>query len=652
MLRTLAVVAACVGVNARPLPARPVGTLSEPFWGGDAPKTTVKTTAHKKAAAHTPKKAAAHKSAPTAHEAAPKHSLDAGHGHAPPVKHTLDDGHSHSSPELVAAPPAADQAREAQLPARKLTTEEKAAQKASEAREAMAVAAEAERAKAEAKKLGDQEKRIADDEQRVADSEAERKHVEKMQRAAEQHGRGEDAASSTAKSTADAKQRKEVHKQTVLLSPQDWPYPDLPQDDPADNNAEAPAANDCVSVAAAATDFWCQSTCTGSYCPEDLCRCGDDQAAAQASEQAVAPANAERPATQAPQRNAHGDPITPGDFGNRLDDASEKECKSVDATTTDVWCSTTCVNANNCPANLCKCDTFTGERLKARRAERARVCDFDAKVCVGTGGGAVDCRPCDGHISTCMSTTHTDKDKQVKKTTLSDCLDEVSRLGEECSMCNTKESNKAYQMRLGTWQDEAEVDAGTGWPTEADAATPDPDEKDEGVRHWQTDSNWAGATEVECKSLDAQATDHWCQTTCSGTAANNCPKTLCECKTFSGSEMKQRAAEQKRTCDFDAQACIGADCRSCDAHISTCKGTTHLDKDNSVKAMDIEDCMDEVASPSPSPNPDPNPNPNPNPNTNPNPNQVAGSADGCSMCSTAESKKAYRVRLGLPEGAR
>jgi len=116
---------------------------------------------------------------------------------------------------LVAAPPAADQAREAQLPARKLTTEEKAAQKASEAREAMAVAAEAERAKAEAKKLGDQEKRIADDEQRVADSEAERKHVEKMQRAAEQHGRGEDAASSTAKSTADAKQRKEVHKQTV-----------------------------------------------------------------------------------------------------------------------------------------------------------------------------------------------------------------------------------------------------------------------------------------------------------------------------------------------------------------------------------------------------------------------------------------------------
>ena len=50
------------------------------------------------------------------------------------------------------------------------------------------------------------------------------------------------------------------------------------------------------------------------------------------------------------------------------------------------------------------------------------------------------------------------------------------------------------------------------------------------------------------------------------------------------------------TYDFDVQACIGADCRSCDAHISTCKGTTHLDKDSNVKAMDIEDCMDEVPS--------------------------------------------------------
>merc|ERR1719162_839450 len=304
MLRTLAVVAACVGVNARPLPARPVGTQF--FWGDSPgtthptptpdPPTTVKTAAHKKAAAH--------KSAPTAHKAAPKHSLDDSHahtpptkhslddshghtpptkhsladshGHTPPTKHTLADGHTHSSPEL--AQPAAGQAREAQLPARKLTKEERAAQKASEARDAIAVAAEAERAKAEAEKLGDQE--------------AERKRMEKMQRAAEP---------STATSTGDAKQRKaastnrEVRKQTALLAPQDWPYPDLPQDDPADNNAEAPAANDCVSVAPAATDFWCQSTCTGSYCPEDLCRCGDDQAAAQASEQAVAPANAERP---------------------------------------------------------------------------------------------------------------------------------------------------------------------------------------------------------------------------------------------------------------------------------------------------------------------------------------------------------------------
>ena len=69
------------------------------------------------------------------------------------------------------------------------------------------------------------------------------------------------------------------------------------------------------------------------------------------------------------------------------------------------------------------------------------MCDFDAKVCTGTGGGAVDCRSCDGHISTCMSTTHEDKARQVQKTTLDGCLDEVARLGDECRMCNTKESS-------------------------------------------------------------------------------------------------------------------------------------------------------------------------------------------------------------------
>jgi len=408
---------------------------------------------------------------------------------------------------------------------------------------------------------------------------------------------------------------REPHKRTVLLSPQDWPYPDLPQDEPG----QSESSNGCVSIAAGATDFWCQSTCTGSYCPADLCRCGDGQANGALSELQAAGTSSqlERPASQAPQRNRDGVPIAPGGHGDRRDDASEKECKSVDATTTDVWCSTTCVNANNCPPTLCKCTTFTGKRLRVRREEQLRVCDFDAKVCVGTGGGAIDCRPCEAHISTCMSTTHFGKDKQVLKVTLGDCLDEVAGLGEECSACNSTESNKAYQLRLGTWQgDDDEEDASTDGPAEADARV-DPDETDPGVLAWQTYRK----REKECKSLDAQATDHWCQTTCAGAAENTCPRTLCECKVFSGEQLKKRAAEQKRTCDFDAQACVGSDCRSCDAHISTCKGTTHLDKAGGVKPMAIEDCMDEVAE---------------------------SAADGCSMCNTTESKKAYKVRLGIP----
>ena len=68
---------------------------------------------------------------------------------------------------------------------RKMTKEEKAAQKAAEERDAVAIENEANRAKAEAKKLRDEEKRIAEDEERVAADEANRKRVEKMQRANE-----------------------------------------------------------------------------------------------------------------------------------------------------------------------------------------------------------------------------------------------------------------------------------------------------------------------------------------------------------------------------------------------------------------------------------------------------------------------------------
>ena len=161
--------------------------------------------------------------------------------------------------------------------ARKMTKEEKAAQKASEAREAMAVAAEAERAKAEAKKLGDQEKRIADDEQRVVDSESDRKRVEKVQRAAEPSpapaaAKGKaskkSASSKVASKAAAAHSNKNAIKRTGIK-----------EASALESQASALAGGadptTCVAVDTMVADSWCVQSCGAEppNCPPGTCKC-------------------------------------------------------------------------------------------------------------------------------------------------------------------------------------------------------------------------------------------------------------------------------------------------------------------------------------------------------------------------------------------
>ena len=394
----------------------------------------------------------------------------------------------------------------------------------------------------------------------------------------------------------------------------------------------------CVSVAAGATDYWCQQTCSSSYCPETLCKCGGGQQAA------VAPNEVKGVMTSAQQAPAVPSWQVDSNWGHD----STVECKSLDATTTDHWCTTTCAKSGEKEAcKSCECKTFSGEQLKVREAQAERVCDFDARVCIGTHGGAVDCRACESHHASCMSTTHYANDKGViQKMTIDDCLDEVAGHGGECEMCNTSESRRAFKKRLGVAEgDEQEqqqqqqqhvaksklrkADGGGYSNGGSSAAASEPEQSGQqgsSQPAWKGDQNWGHEIEVECKSLDATTTDNWCQTTCGGkNSAGSCPANICKCTAFTGDELKARAEEAKRVCDFDAKGCIGADCRSCDAHFSTCMGTTHMNEDNTVQKLTIDDCMDEVA---------------------------GTASDGCDLCNTTESKRAYKVRLGMDPDSR
>ena len=201
--------------------------------------------------------------------------------------------------------------------------------------------------------------------------------------------------------------------------------------------ANISGVSNCVSVTASVPDYWCVSTCSVTYCPSELCKCGNDRAAA-VQTQLKAP-------TWRSDRNwGHG---------------SRVACTSIDSSVNDYWCYATCANDDNlttvtsvaekrCPANLCRCAEFTAAELQARDEEEKQVCDFDAMACIGEGNDGERCRTCDRHISICMSKPH----KQVSTSRaqmVDDCLNEVSGNAEECGACSTAESKMGYKVRLG-----------------------------------------------------------------------------------------------------------------------------------------------------------------------------------------------------------
>jgi hypothetical protein len=155
--------------------------------------------------------------------------------------------------------------------------------------------------------------------------------------------------------------------------------------------------------------------------------------------------------------------------------------------------------------------------------------------------------------------------------------------------------------------------------TEANAAAASP-----AITAPVDDQKWEDAvtTNSSCVSIQAGTNDYWCQITC-GTAGG-CPDTMCKC----GDEtaMKKKAEDDlllSKACDFEADGCIMIggvmeDCRTCALHFTGCMASPHVDENNVPQTQNIDDCIDEVAD----------------------------QAKGCKECKSAESKAAWRLRVG------
>ena len=174
-----------------------------------------------------------------------------------------------SAAEEAAASPSPDASPLAEV--RKMTKEEKAAQKEVNAKEGLVAAAEKARAKAEKEKLAAEEKRIADDEQRVANDEKERKKMEKAQRAAEPSpapSKAKKSASTKATGSKSSKSSKSSKKSTASAGKTTI------------KDASALVAgtdpSTCKALENALVDnSWCANSCQASppNCPANTCVC-------------------------------------------------------------------------------------------------------------------------------------------------------------------------------------------------------------------------------------------------------------------------------------------------------------------------------------------------------------------------------------------
>jgi hypothetical protein len=157
------------------------------------------------------------------------------------------------------------------------------------------------------------------------------------------------------------------------------------------------------------------------------------------------------------------------------------------------------------------------------------------------------------------------------------------------------------------------------------------------------------ADNTTCVSIDANVEDVWCASNCAVGDCDPsvcCPKATCKCgiglddsgyplalspHSVGGAakEESKNEVSTKNVCDMEAEGCIktgntaSEDCRTCAAHVSVCMTTPLLDEEGNVEVVTLDSCCD----------------------------QVASQAKACSTCSTPESKKAFKVRVGATVAA-
>ena len=322
-------------------------------------------------------------------------------------------------------------------------------------------------------------------------------------------------------------------------------------------------------------------------------------------------------------------------------------CISVSASVPDFWCG----QQTSPPANLCKCgdDRLAAEaqaKVKAKASSTAQ-----ANITPDRGEAEVRRREAEGIVDVVGTTAvkppgraNADVVAVANTSGVSSCVS-VSASVPDFYCVNTCKNAAACPAELCKCGSADETAAALAAAAVKSALR---------APKWRSDRNWGHGSKVACTSIDPSVNDFWCTTACASTengggsvvavSDGRCNAKLCRCAEFTAEELNARDEEEAQVCDFDATACVGGErgcvdaactggegddgtslkgleklekCRTCDRHITLCMSRPHRQATKSRSVL-VDECLDEVA----------------------------GLVE-CGGCNTAESKLAYKVRLGL-----